>query len=188
MRLCSAADGECRNPATAAAAFAGERFAPLQQPLGGSAAQFRRPLSLRTTPPAPAAARRLAGRLNKTCILSPQPAVFRRSCGGGSFASLTPCRRWRHIQAAYGGGIVPPATGGGLACSAAQSRSVRSNRPSLSAAVRTTRPQVHIIASRIYRCGSKAAEHGRYCKFCDTVSLRKFFSPSAGLSAPQTVF
>lgn len=149
---------------------------------------FAVPLSLRTTPPAPAAARRLAGRLNKTRIFSPQPAVFRRSGGVGSFASLTPCRRWRHIQAAYGGGIVPPTTGGGLACSAAQSRSVRSNRPSLSAAVRTTRPQVHIIASRIYRCGSKAAAHGQCCKFCDTVSLRKFFSPSAGLSAPQTVF
>lgn len=71
---------------------------------------------------------------------------------------------------------------------AALAGGVRSNRQGLSAAVRTTRQQVHIIASHIYRCGSKAAEHDRYCKFCDTVSLRKFFSPSAVLSARQTVF
>ena len=64
------------------------------------------PLSLRTTPPAPAAARRLAGRLNKTRIFSPQPAVFRRSGGGGSLAPLAPCRLRRHILAACGGSEV----------------------------------------------------------------------------------
>lgn len=170
-----------------AAGFAGGRFAPLWQPLGGSAAQFRRPLSLRTTPPAPPL-RALSGRLNKTRILSP------------SSRRLSPQWRRRVVRSAHS---VPPAaahssrlrrrncaapTGGGLACSAAQSRSVRSSRPSLSAAVRTTRPQVHIIVSRIYRCGSKAAEHGRYCTFACTVSPHKFFGQNAALSAPQAVF
>lgn len=58
-------------------------------------------LSLRTTPPAPPL-RALAGRLNKTRFLSPQPAFLRRGCGVGSLAPLAPC-------AACGGTFSPPA-------------------------------------------------------------------------------
>lgn len=132
------------------------------------AAQFRRLFvaphhSARST-----LAAALAGRLNKTCILSSQPAVCRRRCGVGSFAPLTPCRLRRHILAACGG--------------------VRNSRSGLRVAVQKARQQVHIIVSRTYHCDSKAAELGRYCKFCDTVSLRKFSSHYAALPARRAVF
>lgn len=146
---CGFAQPQTANAAThksGGSGFVGERLAPLRQPQGGfrrhNSAALCRSAPLRPLHPC----RRFCGRLNKTCILSPQAAVCRRSGGGGSFAPLTPCRRWRHIQAACGGGIVPPPTGGGLACSAAQSSSVRSNRPSLSAAVRKAHQPERIIA------------------------------------------
>ena len=164
----------------------GGRFAPLQQPQGGSAAQFRRPSSLRTTPPTPPLPP-LCGRLNKTCILSSQAAFLRRRCGGGSFAPLTPCRRGGTFKPPAAAELCRPQLGGGLACSAAQSN-VRSNRQGLNAVVQKAHQRVHIIASHICHCGSIIAAHGQCCKFCDTVSLRKFFVPCAELSARQAVF
>lgn len=144
-------------------------------------------LSLRTTPPAPAAAA-VAGRLNKTRILSPSarlssPQLRRRVA------------RCRSLRAACGGTFKPPTAaelcrprcGGGLTCSAAQS-SVKSNRQGLRVAVQKARQQVHIIASRTYRCDSKAAEHGRYCTFACIAEQRRFSVHCAGLSAPQAVF
>lgn len=126
--------------------------------------------------------------LTKPAFCRRQAAVFRRSGGGGSFAPLTPCRRWRHIQAAYGGGIVPPPTGGGLACSAAQSRSVRSSRPSLRAAVQKAHLRERTTASRIYRCGSIVAAHGQGCKFACIAEQRIFCEHCAALSARRAVF
>lgn len=98
---CSAADGECRHPATAAAAFAGGRFAPLWQPLGGSGGTISPPLC-RSAPLRPLHPPQggLRDGLTKPAFCRRQPAFLRRSCGGGSFASLTPCRLRRHIQAA----------------------------------------------------------------------------------------
>lgn len=156
-------------PPKPAAGFAGGRFAPLWQPFHGSGGTIPPPLC-RSAPLRPLhRCGLLSGRLNKTRILLPQPAVFRRRCGVGSFASLTPCRLRRHILAALAGGV-------------------RSNRPSLSAAVRKAHPQEHIIASHTCRYGSIAAAHGQCCTSACTVSLRKFFLPCAELHAPWAVF
>lgn len=112
--------------------------------------------------------RRHCGRLNKTCILSPSSRRFSPRL-----------RRW----VARSARSVPPA-----AAHSRRLRRLRNNRPSLRVAVQTTRPQGHIIVSRTCHCGSKVAAHGRYCKFCDTVSLHRFFVHCAALSARRAVF
>lgn len=126
--------------------------------------------------------------LTKPAFFQHSPPIFAAVAAVG--------RSLRSLRAACGGTFSPPAAAelcrpqlcGGLACSAAQSGSVRSNRQGLRVAVRTTRPQVHIIASRICRCGSIVAAHGQGCKFACIAEQRKFSVHCAGLSAPQAVF
>lgn len=105
----------------------------------------------------------LAGRLNKTCILSPSSRRFSPQL-----------RRW----VARSARSVPPA-----AAHSRRLRRLRNNRPSLRVAVQITHQQGHITASRICRYGSIAAAHGRYCKFACIAEQRIFSSPCAVLSA-----
>lgn len=188
LRLCSAADGECRYPQRQRQGFCGwaVRSAPTAaRRFGGTVPPpFVAPHhSAHSTPVAA-----FVDGLTKRAFCNRKPLFFAAVAAVG--------RSLRSLRAACGGTFKPPTAAELCRPHLAavwlavppRAVSVRNNRPSLRVVVQKAHQQVHIIVSRTCHCDSKAAEHGRYCKFCDTVSQRISCVRSAVLSAHNAVF